>query len=190
MHHHYILNKPAGYISQFVSNEPTRRNKKKLGELYDFAEGTMAIGRLDQNSEGLLLLTTDGLVSESVRSTSVEKEYYILVDGIISDNAIRDLTSGITISIKGRKYKTLPCKAQRLTTDPGFGPRATMMRGDNHGPMSWLSITITEGRYRQVRKMSAAVGYPVIRLVRVRIGSTLLGDMQQGGLVEVDHFDI
>jgi 23S rRNA pseudouridine2457 synthase len=190
MHHHYILHKPAGYISQFVSNEPTRRNKKKLGELYDFAEGTMAIGRLDQNSEGLLLLTTDGKVSEAVRSKTVEKEYYILVDGMITDEAISRLTTGVTISIHGKRYTTLPCHAHRLKGDPGFAPRATMMRGDNHGPMSWVSVTITEGKYRQVRKMSAAVGYPVIRLVRVRIGHVLLKDMAQGAVIEVDKFDI
>ena len=71
---HFILNKPYGYLSQFVSNQTKRKNKKMLGELYDFPERTMAIGRLDEDSEGLLLLTTDGKISEGIRSRKVEKE--------------------------------------------------------------------------------------------------------------------
>ena len=89
-HHHFILYKPDGYLSQFVSQQTKRKNKKMLGELYDFPEGTMAIGRLDEPSEGLLLLTTDGKVSEHIRSNKVEKEYYVQVDGIIDAQAVEN----------------------------------------------------------------------------------------------------
>ena len=80
-HHHFIIHKPFGYLSQFVNNQNKRRNKKLLGELSEFPEGTMSIGRLDENSEGLLLLTTDGQVSAQVRSKKIEKEYFVQVDG-------------------------------------------------------------------------------------------------------------
>ena len=98
-HRHFIIHKPFGYLTQFVYNQNRRRNKKLLGPLHDFPEGTMAIGRLDETSEGLLLLTTDGKVSEQVRSKKVEKEYYIQVDGVITDEAIAQLQTGVELSL-------------------------------------------------------------------------------------------
>jgi len=183
MHRHFIIHKPFGFISQFISNQTTRKNKS-------FPEGTMAIGRLDQNSEGLLLLTTDGIVSEQVRSKKVEKEYYIQVDGKITDTAIKELKLGVEIGVKGTKYKTLPCHAFRLDQDPEFPPRIKKIRSDRHGPTSWVSIIITEGKYKQVRKMSAAVGFPTLRLMRVRIGNVKLQDLEAGGVIEVAKFSI
>ncbi len=109
-HQHFTLHKPYGYLSQLINNQNKRRNKKLLGELYDFPEGTMAIGRLDETSEGLLLLTTDGKVSEYIRSNKVEKEYYVLVDGIINTTAIEQLQKGVNISVNGTSYATKPCK--------------------------------------------------------------------------------
>ena len=88
IHQHFIIHKPYGYLSQFVHNMSKRKNKKLLGELGDFPEQTMAIGRLDENSEGLLLLTTDGTVSEYIRSNSIEKEYHVEVAGIPTEQSI------------------------------------------------------------------------------------------------------
>jgi len=135
MHRHFIIHKPYGYLSQFVNNQSKRKSAKKLlGAFYDFPDGIMAIGRLDEDSEGLLFLTTDGVMSERVRSKKVEK--------------------------------------------------------DRHGPTSWVSITITEGKFGQVRKMTAAVGFPTLRLIRVRIGNVTLGSIPTGACKEVDSFDI
>lgn len=187
-HRHFILHKPYGYLSQFVNNQNTRRNKKMLGDLGVFPDGTMSIGRLDEASEGLLLLTTDGKVSEQVRSKKVEKEYYVQVDGEITNEAIELLKLGVTISLKGKKYTTLPCKAMGLNPAPEFGYRKNMR--DKHRPTSWVSIIITEGKYRQVRKMTAAVGFPTLRLVRVRIGELLLDNLPSGDSVEVADFGI
>jgi 23S rRNA pseudouridine2457 synthase len=103
-HQHFIINKPYGYLSQFKYE--LKRNKKLLGELYDFPEGIMAIGRLDEDSEGLLLLTTDGMMSEIIRSKKVEKEYYVQVDGIITQEAINKLKEGVEIGFNGKKYTT------------------------------------------------------------------------------------
>lgn len=188
-HHHFILHKPFGYLSQFVTHQTKRKNKKLLGELYNFPEGTMAIGRLDEASEGLLLLTTDGKLSDRIRSKKVEKEYYVQVDGEITNEAIEKLKQGVEISINGKKYTTLPSQAARLQTDPRLEPREKQIRNERHGPTSWLSVTITEGKFRQVRKMSAAVGFPTLRLVRVRIGHITLGNLPPGKVLEVNNLE-
>ena len=187
-HRHFIIYKPYGYLSQFINNQTTRRNKKMLGELHDFPDGLMSIGRLDQDSEGLLFLTTDGKVSHQVRSKKVEKEYYVQLDGEITKEAIEQLKVGVEIGIKGTKYMTLPCQASILNPKPDFGFREKMR--DKHRPTSWVSITITEGKFRQVRKMTAAVGFPTLRLVRVRIGHIELNDLVVGNVIEVDRFGI
>ena len=179
----FIIHKPYGYLSQFVCELP---KKKLLGELYNFPEGTMAIGRLDEESEGLLLLTTEGIVSEQIRSKSIEKEYYAQIDGILSDEALTQLQNGVEIGIRDVKYMTKPCKVKRVEPAPEFPPRTKRIRDDRHGPTSWVSITLTEGKYRQVRKMTASVGLPTLRLFRVRIGNILLGDMKAGEVREVD----
>lgn len=187
LHRHFIHHKPYGYLCQFVCELP---KKKLVGSLYDFPAGTMAIGRLDEQSEGLLLLTTDGQISEHIRGRKTEKEYYVQVDGLITDEAIEQLKQGIEIGIREVKYLTMPCNVFRLKNDPGFAPRTRKIRDDRHGPTSWVSITLTEGKYRQVRKMTAAAGFPTLRLVRVRIGNIILGDMMAGEVREVEHFDI
>jgi len=188
MHQHFIIFKPYGYLSQFTYN--LKRNKKLLGELYDFPEGTMAIGRLDEDSEGLLLLTTDGMMSEIVRSKKVEKEYYAQVDGQITPHAIEQLKQGVEIGFKGTKYITRKCEAKILTETPDFPLRGKKIRDERHGPTSWLSITVTEGKFRQVRKMTSATGFPTLRLVRVRVGNVQLGNLQPGEVSEVTQFDV
>ena len=172
-------------ISQFVN--PAKRKKKLLGELYDFPEGTMAIGRLDVASEGLLFLTTDGKVSEEIRSSKYEKEYYVQVDGLINQEAIEKLKTGVEIGFDGKKYITKPGKSF-LIRDPKFPLRSQKIRDERHGPTSWVAIIIREGKFRQVRKMTAAVGFPTLRLIRVRIGEIKLDDLAVGGVLEVDYF--
>lgn len=187
VHQHFALHKPLGYISQFVYTH--KRKKGLLGSLYDFPDSTMAIGRLDVHSEGLLLLTTDGKVSEAVRSKHVEKEYYVQVDGLIDEVAMRQLMAGVSIGIKGQKYVTNPCKAHILNPAPSFPARSKKIRDDRHGPTSWISITLTEGKNRQVRKMTAAVGYPTLRLIRVRIGNIQLDGLKAGEVRELKNLD-
>lgn len=189
MHRHFALYKPDGYLSQFISNQTKRKNKKLLGELFDFPEGTMAIGRLDEPSEGLLLLTTDGNFSEHIRSKKIEKEYWVQVDGLISEDAISLLRNGVEISTESGLYQTLTCTVERIEKEPELPPRRKKIRDERHGPTSWLSITLTEGKYRQVRKMTAAVGFPTLRLVRVRIGEFGLGTLQPGEVIELPNQD-
>jgi 23S rRNA pseudouridine2457 synthase len=184
MHRHFIIHKPYGYISQFVC--PIKK-KKLLGELHDFPEGTMSIGRLDEDSEGLLLLTTDGAVSYAICGHHIEKEYYAQVDGLITDEAIEALQNGVEISHKSEKYLTKPCIAFRVEELPNFPERTKRIRNERHGPTSWVSITVKEGKFRQIRKMTAVVGFPTLRLFRVRIGNILLGDLPSGAVIEVNE---
>lgn len=184
----FKIYKPYGYLSQFINNQNTRRNKKLLGELNEFPQGIMAIGRLDETSEGLLLLTTNGAVSEQVRSKKVEKEYYVQVDGEITEEAVETLGNGIEISINGKKYNTIPCMAYKIKQVPNFPERKRKIRDSRHGPTSWISITLVEGKFRQVRKMTAAVGFPTLRLVRVRIGREYLENLEPGEFQAVENF--
>tara|TARA_R110002020_G_scaffold154714_6_gene335290 strand:+ start:194946 stop:195521 length:576 start_codon:yes stop_codon:yes gene_type:complete len=181
METHFKLYKPYGYISQMMSNDERQARKKDfLSDLYEFPEGSMAIGRLDEKSEGLLLITTDGKTSDTVNRSGIEKEYYTQVDGDIDEVSIQKLASGIEIGLDGGKYITQPCKVSRLAAEPELPQRKKKIRDARHGPTSWLSITITEGKFRQVRKMTSAVGFPTLRLVRVRIGEIYLENMQPG----------
>ncbi|WP_111708069.1 pseudouridine synthase [Lutibacter citreus] len=186
LHKHFIIFKPFGYLSQFVNNEQRKNRKKLLGELYNFPEGIMAIGRLDEPSEGILLLTTDGKMSETIRSSKIEKEYYAQVDGIISEEEVFKLQNGVEIGLEGKKYMTKPCNAFKLDSIPNLPVRGKKIRDERHGPTSWVSITLKEGKFRQVRKMTSAVGFPTLRLVRVRIGALKINNMQPGEVIETD----
>jgi 23S rRNA pseudouridine2457 synthase len=150
----------------------------------------MAVGRLDVDSEGLLLLTTDGKLSHDIRSKKVEKEYFVQVDGLIDQTAINTMKAGVEIGIKRKKYLTDPCKASMIDDPPDFPVRTKRIRDERHGPTSWASIIITEGKYRQVRNMTAAVGFPTLRLIRVRIGDIHLADLNPGEVREVTDLSI
>jgi len=184
MEHFFKLHKPYGYLSQFVNHQSKRKNKKLLGELGTFPEHTMSIGRLDETSEGLLLLTTCGKTSHYINSSKVEKEYLVLVDGLITPQALEALRKGVEISIHGKPYQTKPCWAT-AEVDPNDYPLAErFVRDERHGPTSWISITLTEGKFRQVRKMTAKVGFPTLRLIRIRIGEIIL-DLTPGTYQEL-----
>jgi 23S rRNA pseudouridine2457 synthase len=188
-HRHFIIYKPFGYLSQFANNDISKHKKKLLGEFYQFPEKIMAIGRLDEKSEGLLLLTTDGNISELVRSSNVEKEYFAEVDGDITSEAMEALKNGVEIGFGGIKYTTKPCNVYKLNEIPNLPERGKKLRDDRHGPTNWVSITLTEGKFRQVRKMTAAVGFPTLRLVRVRVGNLYIDDMKAGDVMEIQNFD-
>jgi 23S rRNA pseudouridine2457 synthase len=186
-HQHFKIFKPYGFLSQFVPE--SRKKKHLLGELYNFPDKTMAVGRLDHNSEGLLLLTTDGMTSYKVRSKEIEKEYYVQVDGVITEQALLQLQNGVEITVNGAKYKTLPCKTLILKDEPKLPARGRKIRDPKHGPTSWISITLCEGKNRQVRKMTATVGFATLRLVRARIGKIHIDGLMAGDVVKLANFD-
>ncbi len=186
---HFKIYKPYGYLSQFINNGPKKGKKKLLGELHSFQENVMSIGRLDEKSEGLLLLTTDGKLSNYINSSKFEKEYYALVDGSITNEAIHKMSLGVEIGFNGQKYLTKPCSVKQLSFTPILPNRSKKIRDARHGPVTWISITLTEGKFRQVRKMTSAVGFPTLRLVRVRIHNIYLENLSIGEVVSMDHLD-
>jgi pseudouridine synthase len=280
---HFKMYKPSGVLSQFVFTHRKRRNRKLLGDAIKSSDvslphGIMAIGRLDEDSEGLLLLTTDGQMSKRVREKDVEKEYWVQVRGQVTENAINQLRLGVMISLPASEcmtsensvsdadskhlYQTLPCTVQLLDTEVveistshdtanrkaiihdrrrkkfkgtcnkcgesghktivcpmnqnhqlsnsstgsedkgvetikmalpnGIPPSnsVSLAEGSRHGATSWISITIKEGKNRQIRRMTAAVGHATLRLVRVRIGSVLLDGMTNGDLRNLSKAEV
>lgn len=187
---HFKLYKPFGILSQLDSNDARQKRKKRfLTELFDFPPGIMPIGRLDKKSEGLLLVTTDGKLSYTINTSGVEKEYYAQLDGEISEREIERLIAGVDIGLDGKKYRTKQCSARTLPEKPSLPNPDTSLRLGRHRPTSWISITLTEGKFRQVRKMTAAVGFPTMRLVRVRIGEIVLGNLIPGEVTELPQSD-
>ena len=178
---HFKLYKPFGIISQLNSKNPKELRKKKfLNALYSFPDGVMPIGRLDEKSEGLLLFTTDGKLSDDINRSGVEKEYYAQLDGDISNEAIALLKNGVVIGFQGRRYVTKACKVHKLDTLPILPEADKKIRIGRHRPTSWISIILTEGKFRQVRKMTAAVGFPTLRLVRIRVGNITIEKLMPG----------
>ena len=163
---YYAIFKPFGYLSQFVCEH---NNKKLLGDLYQLEEDVMPVGRLDEHSEGLLILSNNGKFHQHLLAHHVEKEYWVLVEGDVSDETIKQLELGVGISHQSIIYQTKPAKVKRLENIE-FPERYPRVRYHKYKPHTWLSICIKEGRFRQVRKMTAVVGHPTLRVVRVRIG--------------------
>lgn len=180
---YYALNKPYGVLSQFTDKE----GRKTLKSLYNFPKDVYSVGRLDMDSEGLLLLTNDKRLFDFLLNpkNKHEKEYFVQVDGIPTEEALNKLREGVII--EGRK--TLPAKVKKIDA-PKFPPRIPPIRERKTIPTSWISITIVEGRNRQVRKMTAAVGYPTLRLVRVRIKNIKLGSLKPGEVRELTQKEI
>lgn len=170
---YFALNKPYGVLSQFTVED----GKKTLAGLYNFPENVYPVGRLDMDSEGLLLLTNDKSLTEYLLNPENmhEREYYVEVEGIPTEEELKKLESGVIFEGK----KTLPAKA-RLLNNIKIEARESPIRFRKNIPDCWISLTLIEGRNRQVRKMTASIWHPTLRLIRVRIKNILLGDMKPG----------
>lgn len=188
LHKHFLVYKPYGMLSQFT---PEQDGQITLANLeYTFPGDAWPVGRLDADSEGLLLLSTDKRLNAALLLPKQQhpRTYWIQVEGVPTADAIRQLQQGVTIHINGKQHQTLPASVRPLESPPHVPPRVPPIRVRKNIPDSWLEITLTEGKNRQVRRMAAAVGFPVLRLVRVRIGRLGLGDeglghMQPGTVV-------
>lgn len=167
-----LFNKPFNVLSQFTddSGRPTLAD-------YLFAPGCRVAGRLDFDSEGLLLLTDDGRLQQQIANprNKLWKRYLVQVEGTVDDEALAHLTQGVTL----KDGPTLPASARRVRP-PGLWRREPPVRVRKTVPDSWLELSIREGRNRQVRRMTAAVGFPTLRLVRTNIGEWSLEDLLPG----------
>lgn len=166
-----LFNKPYGVVTQFSGEGPT---------LKDFIEvpGVYPIGRLDKDSEGLLLLTDDGSLSHRLTDPRYEhpKTYLVQVEGIPSEEALKNLRSGVEI----QGYRTLPAEVELLSEPPSLPERPVPIRYRKSIPTSWLKIVLREGKNRQIRRMTAAVGFPTLRLYRVALGPINIGELPAG----------
>jgi 23S rRNA pseudouridine2457 synthase len=176
-----MVHKPYGMESQFKENYPSAL----LGDLpFSFPEGTHAIGRLDKPSEGLLLLTTNKKITKLLFESAVphRRTYLVQVRHDVSEEKLQQLRSGVSIPVEhGGYYTTPPCEAERAGEPPFPSPKPFPTYGDT----TWLLLTITEGKFRQVRKMVAAIGHRCIRLIRVAIEDMELGNLPPGAVKEV-----
>ncbi|MFX0556982.1 pseudouridine synthase [Maribacter sp. CXY002] len=185
-HSYYKLYKPFGMLSQLSSGEDKQLKKKKfLSELHPFPKGSMPIGRLDEKSEGLLLMTTNGKISDIINRSGLEKEYLVQLDGNITTDAITILENGVAIGLFGETYMTKPCKVFLLDHEPSLPKPSPKLRIGVHRPNSWIRIILKEGKFRQIRKMTAAVGFPTVRLVRIRIGQITIETLQERDVQEL-----
>ena len=168
-----LFNKPYGVLSQFT---PEAGHPALNG--FGFPPGVYAAGRLDHDSEGALLLTDDGrLIKRLLDPKNAHPRTYLAqVDGEITDEALQKLRKGVVI--KG--YRTRPCKAEKVLPPEDLWERVPPIRYRANIPTSWVRLTLTEGKNRQVRHMTATVGFPTLRLIRVQIGNLSLGSLQPG----------
>jgi 23S rRNA pseudouridine2457 synthase len=176
------FNKPYGVLSQFTPDGSPNRNLSEFG----FPKGVYPVGRLDADSEGLLLLSDESQINHRLLNPrhGHEREYWVQVERVPTETSLRLLARGVFI--QGRR--TLPCRVWVLHPQPEFPPREPPIRFRKTVPACWIALELSEGRNRQVRRMTAAVGHPTLRLIRVRIGGLTVGDLEPGGWRELDGF--
>ncbi len=180
---YYIFYKPYQVLTQFSPE----KNKKTLSSFFsNIAKDVYPVGRLDYDSEGLLLLTNDKRLNHRLLNPLFihEREYWAQVEGVPSADALNKLRNGVTISIDGKPYRTQKAMAQLIHQEPELPERIPPIRFRKNIPASWLSLCITEGKNRQVRRMTAAVGLPTLRLVRYRIGAVTIAGMEPGTIIQ------
>jgi 23S rRNA pseudouridine2457 synthase len=170
-----LFNKPFRVLSQFTTDS----DKAVLADYIDIP-GVYCAGRLDYDSEGLLILTDDGKLQQRIANPAYGKEkgYWVQVEGVPGEAELAALRQGVTL----KDGKTQPATVEQIEP-PDIWPRDPPIRARKHIPTSWLDLVISEGRNRQVRRMTAHIGYPTLRLIRYRVGDWLLGNIPVGGHV-------
>lgn len=188
MHRYFIIYKPYQVVSQFTSAE----GKPTLKDFFYVPPDVYPVGRLDYDSEGLLILTNDTSLNHRLLHPqfSHEREYWVQVDGAIHQKALHDLQSGITITVNGKKYRGRAAGATLFTEPPAVPERNPPIRYRAAIPTSWIKLVLTEGKNRQVRKMTAQTGFPTLRLIRYRIARLTLTGMLPGDMQELNKKDI
>lgn len=186
---YYLLYKPFGVLSQFT---PDHEGQITLSSLADFPPDVYPIGRLDRDSEGLLLLTNDNAFKNNVLSPEIglAKTYLVQVEGRPTQINLQPLQTGVTIRLNKRSVALKPADVKILNDVPELPARIPPIRFRRDIPDQWIEVTIHEGKNRQVRRMLAAVGFPVLRLVRSQIGQLKLNSMVPGEVIEMERQEL
>jgi len=172
-----LFNKPFGVLSQFTDAGTAGSPRKTLSDFIN-VPGVYAAGRLDQDSEGLLVLTDDGQLQNRISDPKFKqtKTYWVQVEGVPDETALQVLRKGVAL----KDGMTAPARAEAIAEPENLWPRDPPIRVRKSVPDSWISLTITEGRNRQVRRMTAAIGHPTLRLIRAQVGSWTLDGLAPG----------
>jgi len=180
---YFITYKPYEVLSQFTSQE----DKKTLKDYFNVAQDIYPVGRLDYDSEGLLLLTNDKNINHRLLHPefSHEREYWVQVDGNPTQQALQQIQNGVVITVDGKKYQTKKCIASLFEKEPNVPPRNPPIRFRKEIPAPWMKLILKEGKNRQVRKMTAAIGFPTLRLIRYRMEEIELNNLQPGDMAEL-----
>ncbi len=183
MSNYYIIYKPFQVLSQFTSEN----GKACLKDFFEVPTDVYPVGRLDYDSEGLLLLTNDKTLNHRLLHPSFahEREYRVQVEGLITNEALQLLNTGVNISVDGKPYLTKAAKAARLAEHVVIPDRNPPIRFRQNIPTSWIKLILTEGKNRQVRKMTAAAGFPTLRLIRYRLAGLSLDPMLPGDMIDM-----
>lgn len=183
MYRYILFHKPYNVLSQFTPEDGARA----LSE-FNLPAGVYAAGRLDKDSEGLLLLTNDGIMIEKLLNPKNDKPktYWVLVERVPTEEELDRMRAGLKIE----DYLTSRCKVSILDPQPEVPPRDPPVRLRKTVQDVWIEMTITEGKNRQIRKMTAAIGHPTLRLIRKKIGNLDLGDLAEGAWKEISMSEI
>ena len=176
--------KPYGILSQFTSDKI-----EETLSVFNLPKDVYPVGRLDKDSEGLMILSNDGSFIDHVINPKFEKEktYWVQVENIPSEESMDVLRRG---NIEIQDYKTKPAKVHILDPQPEFPERNPPVRFRKSIPTCWLEIKITEGKNRQVRRMTASINHPTLRLIRMRVGKQHLGTLKPGEWIEIKRSDV
>lgn len=188
MNYYFQLYKPYQVLSQFSAEE----GKQTLADFFDVPKDVYPVGRLDFDSEGLLLLTNDKQLNHRLLHPGFlhQRSYWVQVDGAIDANAIRSLENGVDINVDGKIYHTQKAIARIFEQPPIVPIRNPPIRFRKEIPAPWIELILTEGKNRQVRKMTAKVGFPTLRLIRNSIEEIRLGSMQPGEIMALSQEEI
>lgn len=183
-----LIYKPFQVLSQFTSTE----GKLCLKDILHVPNDVYPVGRLDYDSEGLLLITNDKSMNQQLLHPMYahQRTYWVQVEGIITAEALKKLSNGVTINVDGKAYKTKPAILEQLTDTIKVPDRNPPIRYRKNIPTSWVSIQLAEGKNRQVRKMFAQVGFPVLRLIRAKLGKYVIQDMQPGDCLSLSAAEV
>jgi 23S rRNA pseudouridine2457 synthase len=186
---YFIVYKPYKTLSQFTS---TYDEKKTLADYFSVTKNIYPVGRLDEDSEGLLILTNDKKLNHHLLNPEFEheREYWVQVEGKISAEAVMQMQQGLQLSIKGKQHQTKSSVIKIFNEAPAVEERIPPVRYRASVPTSWIKIILKEGKNRQVRKMTAQVGFPTLRLIRYRIEKIELNDMKPGTMIELSQKSI